>query len=106
MADRALRCEKLEREADVVALGDCERGHGRDVVAATRPHAQQSLGDEARQCVVHRAARNAELVGERVQAQLRACRLLSREDARAELVVDPLVQVDGGGQGGGHLCWT
>ena len=104
-ADGALGREELECEPDVVALGDRAHGDGRDVVPATWPHAQEPFGDETRQRVMHGTARHAELVGERVQAQLRARRLLAREDPRAELVVDALVEVDGG-ESDGHLCGT
>ena len=104
-AERALRREELECQADVVSLRERARGHGCDVVPAPRPHREQPLGDEARQRVVDRAPGDAELGGERVQAELRSRRLLAREDARAELVVDPLVEIRGR-ERRPTSCWT
>ena len=92
-SDRALRREELECQAHVVSLCNRACRHRSDVVPAPRPHREQALGDETRERVVHRAPGYAELVCERVQAQLRSRGLLSREDARSKLVVDPLVEV-------------
>ena len=99
---RALRRQQLQREPHVVALGQRLGGDGRDEVAAPRLHGEQALRDEARQRVVHRAARDAELVREGVQADLASGRVLPREDAPAQLVVHLLVEVHAG-EGGCHL---
>ena len=71
-ADRALGRVQLEREAHVVPVDQRLRRHRRDVVPAARLDREQALRDEARQGMVHRAARDAELGRELVQAQLRA----------------------------------
>jgi hypothetical protein len=92
-ADRTLGREQLQREPDVVSLRDCLRGHGRDVVAASRPDGQETFGDETGQRMVDGAPRDAELRREDVQAELRAGRLPARQDARSELFVDALVEV-------------
>ena len=81
-ADGALRRVQLEREPDVVAVADRRRRHGRDVVAAPRLDREEPFGDEPGEGVVHRAARDAELGRELVQAQLRA-RARDRAGARA-----------------------
>ena len=91
--DRDVRRVELEREPHLVALEQRLRRHGRDEVAAARLDAQEALGDETRQRVVHRASRHAELRRELVQAELRAGAGVAGQDPLAERRVDLVVEV-------------
>ena len=90
---RALRRVKLEGAAYVVPFLERVRGDRRHVVAAPSLHGEETLGDETRERVVHRAARNPELGRQLVQAQLLSRPRRTGQDAAPQRLVDLLVQV-------------
>ncbi len=105
-ADRALRRLQLERQPDVVAVRDRRFGQRGHVVAAPRLDRQQALGDEPRQGVVDRAARDAERRGQLVQAHLLARAELARHEPRLQRLVDAVVQVRPGRSGDRHEAYV
>ena len=89
---RSAACSSSARRTSYPST-DGRRRHRRDVVAAARLDREQALRDEARQRVVHRAARDAELGRELVQAQLRARARVAAQHALPQRLVDLLVEV-------------
>ena len=90
---RAARGEDLEREAGVERVAH-ELGRDRPHRVAAAADGHEPVADEARQGLVHRAARDAELVREALQAEALARAELPRDDPLAQPAVGLLVEVD------------
>src|SRR5262249_51532337 len=92
--DRGLDGIDLERRARVVGLPHQPRRERPPAVAARRARGHQPLAHEPRERVVHRTPRHAELVGERLEAELLAGAEVAREQPLAYPLICLLVEVD------------